>query len=452
MSEVSGLTDGIDTAVQTPKPADERVSEPTIINHDGGKDTKKPVKELEHEEKKPRTITTRDVEKIQKHFLTLQLDEAQNGGDFLPSASALYEALTTQNVEGEPDCPEEAFDKTTSSLLEAWRKRKDIPEPTPTTLRDIENLFEEHPGLNDEKRADGPPLNFQEGANTASGRFIHVKTGRVLGVHSKLPVQRYYLNPRADKMGAVVDRLASAALENNEPLYFKFVNLAKKPISNRALTRQDRVVVYASEDQKALIESLCASLSEDDPGIFAGRETAGFTQPVTDGISIGADVTKEQNAQHSGMTEKTSFNDIRTKLMFDATQRVTADIVSSTSMSLVRIGNKTAREIFIETLNQNLRKSHPEMILDANDPTLRGAFENRFDFDALEKAGLGPNARRSMEDSLLRTAKLILPKITSDSLLPWYQLHTKQLAAAYGINPDNLAENLPAPKSTVSQH
>lgn len=364
-----------------------------------------------------------------------------DGADYAPSKSGLYDHLTEPDSVSEQElrADESSFDKSVSSLLSAWGERIGLPSNRPKTLAEAKALFAQNPKLNETS-----PIHFQGGAEYVTGRFTHVITGRVMGKHHEPTARRYYLNPTADKMGHVVEQLTGAALQSEIPLYFKFVDVATGNPDRRTLSRTDRVVIYASEGQTEFVEGLLGHVVEESPDAFTGRKVAGFGEVLADGVTVADEVTDEQNARFKGHGEGTSFNDLRSQLLYEATLYVTKDLVSFPEFASVKVGDQTIKEVFAAELSKAIGKHKTGTVIKADDPELSQALEVGLSAERLKESGkFSENAVRAIQDAVAKTARNVLPGIQPESLLRGYQHHIKQLASKYGVNPDNLARNIP---------
>lgn len=392
-------------------------------------------------EPQPREFTANDVVNIQRYMQELQNSSVAEGADYVPSKAGLYDHLTEADTvtEQEPQADEASFDKSVNSLLSVWGERNGLPPNGPKTLAETKDLFAQNPKLNETS-----PIHFQGGAEYVTGRFTHVITGRAMGKHREQTARRYYLNPRADKMGHVVEQLTGAALQSEIPLYFKFVDLATGKPDHRTLSRTDRIVIYASEDQTEFVAGLLGNVVEESPDAFSGRKVAGFGEVLADGITLADEVTDEQNRRFKGHGEGTSFNDLRSQLLYEATLDVTKDLVSIPEFAAVKVGDQTIRDVFASELSKAISKHKSGTVIKADDPELSQALEVGLSADRLKESGkFSENAVRAIQDAVAKTARDVLPRIQPDSLLRGYQHHIKQLAPKYGINPDNLARNIP---------
>jgi len=388
----------------------------------------------------PREFGVDDVVNVQRYMKHLHDESVAENADFVPNQQSLYDTLTeapTVATEREPQAEEHSFDKPVSALLIAWGERNGLPGQAPQTLTETLDVFTKNPKLNEDS-----PIHFQGGAEYVTGRFVHVITGRAMGKRREQATRRYYLNPRADRMGQVVEQLTRAALQAETPLYFKFVNVATGKPDKRTLGRNDRVVVYASDSQSPLVEDVLSRMVTDDPEAFAGRKVAGFGEVLADGITRADDVTTEQNERFKGHSEGTSFNDLRSKLIFEATTSVTKDLISFPEYGSVKIGGQTIRQKFAGELSKAISKKQVGTVIKEDDPLLQEDIQLGLDPEKLKDGGkFSDGAIRAIQDSVGKVARDVLPHIQPDSLLRGYQHHIKQLAPRYGINPDNLAEN-----------
>jgi hypothetical protein len=392
-------------------------------------------------EPQPREFKADDVVNIQRYMQELQISSLSDSADYVPSKTGLYDHLTEADtvIEQEPRADESSFDKSVSSLLSAWGERMGLPPEGPKTLKETKDLFAQNPKLNDTS-----PIHFQGGAEYVTSRFTHVITGRALGKHREPTARRYYLNPKADKMGHVVEQLTGAALLSEVPLYFKFVDVATGNPDRRTLSRTDRIVIYASEGQTEFVEGLIGHVAEESPDAFSGRKVAGFGEILADGITMADEVTDEQNERFKGYSEGTSFNDLRSQLLYEATLDVTKDLVSIPEFASVKVGGQTVREVFASELSKAMSEYKTGTVIRVDDPELTQALEVGLSAERLKVSGeFSENAVRAIKYAVARTARNVLPRIQPDSLLRGYQYHIKQLAPKYGIDPNNLARNIP---------
>lgn len=390
---------------------------------------------------KPREFSVDDVVNVQRYLQELQDSSVTDSADYVPSKTGLYEKLTenTDNTEIEPSADEHSFDKSINTLLSAWGERNGLGEGAPQSLAEAQRLFTQNPKLNEIS-----PIQFQGGAEYASGRFVHVATGRAMGKHREPATRRYYLNPTADKMGHVVEQLTGAALQSGVPLYFKFVNVATGTPSQRTMERTDRIVIYASETQTDFVEGVLSYVATETPEAFAGRTVSGFGEILADGITRADDVTKEQNEKFKGYSEGTSFNDLRSKLIYEATLDVTKDLVAFPEFASVKVGDQTIRQKFASELSKAISKHKTGTVIGENDPELLRALELGLSSEQLKQSGrFSDKAVRAIEDAVAKTARDVLPRIQPASLLRGYGHHIKRIAPKYGIDPDNLARNVP---------
>ena len=393
----------------------------------------------------PREFGANDVVNVQSYLQELHDTSVAEGSDYVPGATGMYNKLTEvpHSPEAEPSASEDSFDKSVSSLLSAWGERNGLPAGSPETLAETREMFSVNPKLNNES-----PIHFQGGAEYASGRFVHVATGRAMGKHRESSARRYYLNPSADKMGHIVEQLTGAALEAEVPLYFKFVDVATGKPDQRTLNRTDRVVIYASEAQTGFVEDLLGHVSAENPEAFAGRKVAGFGESLADGITRADDVTKEQNDRFKGQTEGTSFNDLRSKLIYEATLDVTKDLLGfpdyAASIGAVAANGETIRSTFASELSKAISQRQAGTVVKEDDPLLVEAFELGLSEEKLLQSGkFGEAVLRDIKNCVGKTARDIVPRIKPEDLLPGYKNQIHALAPKYGIDPDNLAKNIP---------
>jgi hypothetical protein len=381
----------------------------------------------------PREFGVDDVVNVQNYMRHLHDEALTDNADYIPSQQSLYDTLTeapTGTSEVEPLAAEHSFDKPVSTLLAAWGERNGVPGQAPQTLTETLDVFTKNPKFDEDS-----PIHFQGGAEYVTGRFVHVATGRAMGKHREQATRRYYLNPRADKMGHVVEQLTGAALQTETPLYFKFVNVATGKPDKRTLGRNDRVVIYASDNQTALVEDVLSRMVTDDPEAFAGRKIAGFGEVLADGITRADEVTLEQNERFKGHSEGTSFNDLRSKLIFEATMSVTKDLVSFPEYGSVKVGGQTIRQKFASELSKAISKRQAGTVIKEDDPLLQEAVQLGLEPERLQASGkFSEGAVRAIQDSVGRVARDVLPHIQPDSLLRGYEHHIKELAPKYGIN------------------
>lgn len=392
-------------------------------------------------EPKPREFSLTDVVNAQKYLQRLKASPVPEA-DFLPSENGLYDALTEDSYkpEAEPTADEHCFDKTLSTLLGAWAALKGSRETAPTTLKGIKELFALYPNLNDSS-----PIHFQGGdPHAAPARFIHVKTGRVIGKNREPATSRYYLNPASDKMGDVVESLTGAALQSNVPLYFKFVDIASGTPFRRVLERTDRIVIYASEAQTGFINSTLSNIVTEMPEAFTSRRVAGFGEVLADGIARADEVMSEQDEKYKGYGEGPSFNSLRSKLIFEATLAVTRDLIIQSETATINVDGITIRQKFASELSRAISVHREGTEIKEDDPMLLRALQLELSPEQLMQSGqFGDNAVRAIETAVAKTARDILPSIQPEGLLHGYQHHIKKNAPKYGIDPDNLARNIP---------
>lgn len=320
-----------------------------------------------------------------------------------------------------------------------WGERMGLPPNAPKSLAYTKDVFKKNPILNDIS-----PIHFQGGAEYVTGRFVHVITGRAMGKHPEPTAHRYYLKPRANEMGHVIERLIGAALQSEVPLYFKFVDVATSNPSHLTLSRTDRVVIYASESQTKFVEGLLGHIVKESPDAFSGRPVAGLGEMLADGVSVADEVTDEQNERFKGYSERLSFNGLRSQLLFEATLDVTRNLVCFPKYASVNVGNQTIREMFASKLSKAVGKYTPGTVIKTDDPYLSHALETGLSTEQLEKSGkFSERAILAIQDAVAKTARDVLPRIDPDILLKGYQYHIKQLAPKYGIGPTNLARNIP---------
>lgn len=398
----------------------------------------------------PRVLTVDDIMHVQKHFQDLQEESRAKHADFIPSAQNLYDILTEgdDTPETEPSADEHAFDKTINTLLEAWGERHGLPAGSaPKTLEEARQLFIDNPGLNTKT-----PIHFQGSADQISGRFVHVLTGRTIGKPRETATRRYYLNPSADHMGYVVEQLTGAALQAEVPLHFKFVNVATPTHDHRTLTRNDRIVIYASDKQADFVSPLLKNIADTIPEAFKGRTVAGFGEIVTDGITMSDEVSQEQNERFKGYSDGTSFNDLRTKLIYEATMDVTRDLISLPDFSSIKIGDHTISQLFLSRLNKQLGNDKRDVSIQEDDPRFLYAIGTGLNLQQLKESGAyDSDALNAIERTIASVARDIIPAITPNSLLPGYQKHIKELSSKYGIDPYNLAKNIPLGDASEKQ-
>lgn len=392
-------------------------------------------------EPKPREFSIDDVVNVQKYLQELQDSSVNDGADYVLSKAGLYEKLTesTDDTETEPSADEYSFDKSISTLLAALGERNGLDAGAPQSLAETQRLFTQNPKLNETS-----PIHFQGGAEYASGRFVHIVTGRAMGKHREPASRRYYLNPTADKMGHVVEQLTGAALRSEVPLYFKFVNVATGTPSQRTMERTDRIVIYTSEAQTDFVEGVLSHVITEIPEAFSGRTVSGFGEILADGMARADDVTREQNEKFKGHSEGISFNDLRSELIYEATLDVAKDLVIFPEFTLVKVGDQTIRQKFASELSKAIAKYKADTVVGENDPELLQALELGLSSEQLKQSGrFSDKAVRAIEDAVARTARDVLPRIQPDSLLRGYGHHIKRIAPKYGIDPDNLARNIP---------
>lgn len=228
------------------------------------------------------------------------------------------------------------------------------------------------------------------------------------------------------------------------PLYFKFVNIATGSPNKRTLARNDRVVIYASEAQIDFVEGLLSSVVKESPEAFTGRQVAGFGEVLAGGITRADDVTKAQNEKFKGHTEGTSFNDLRNQLIYEVTMNVTKDLVVFPEYASTKVGGQTIRQKFTDELSKSISKRVVGTVVAEDDPLLLKVLACGLSTEQLRESGqFGESAIRSIQDALARTARDVLPYIQPGSLLRGYRHHIELLAPRYGIDPGNLAKNVP---------
>jgi hypothetical protein len=390
----------------------------------------------------PREFAVDDVINVQNYLKRLDNESKIEKADFVPNTTGLYESLTelrSEEIGEEPPADEHSFDKSVNTLLSVWGVQNNMPGPAPATLTETINLFTKNTKLNDES-----PIEFQGGAENASGRFVHVITGRVMGKHRKPETQRYYLNPRADKMGQVVEELMGAALQADVPLYFKFTNLATGRPSKRTLERTDRVVIFASEGQTVFIEDLLSQITAKSPEAFTGRKIAGFGEVLTDGVTKSDGITAKQVEKFKGRSEGASFNELRARLIYDATIAVTRDLISLPETASVKIGGQTIREKFVSKMRKEINRPNPGTVtIKENGPELDQAIGLGLTPEKLLSSGKFSTGDTWVIDSAIsKVARDVIPRIQPASLLLGYHHYIRQLAPKYGIDPNNLARNI----------
>lgn len=389
---------------------------------------------------RPRQFSTQDVVSVQNYLRDLHDTSIAENCDLVPSITSLYNSLTEgpHSREIEPRASEDSFDKTVNTLLSMWGSKNGLPKYAPRSLQETLDLFAQNPRLNERS-----PIYFQGGAEYATARFVHVLTGRAMGKHREPSAHRYYLNPRADKMGLIVDQLTGAALEAKIPLYFKFIDVATSAPDNRTLERNDRIIIYTSEAQTDFVENLLADIADETPEAFSGRQVAGFGEVLADGITHADEVTKEQNDMFKGSSEGTSFNEVRAQLIQEAMLGVTADLVTFPEYAKVKVGRHTIRQIFTSKLSEELRGHAAGTIVKEDDPTLLLALRIGLSIDRLRSNGFGEESIHAVQRALDKTARDVLPYIKPDDLLRGFRHHIAQIAPMYGVNPTNLARNVP---------
>lgn len=392
----------------------------------------------------PREIGIEDVESIQECMQYIHDLSISDNADYVPSDGILYKALIESQAETigtEPKVSEHSFDKTVSTLLAAWGEQNGLSGRPPQTLSETIDIFTKNYKLNEQS-----PIYFQGGAEYAtSGNFVHIITGRAMGNKPREDTtRRYYLNPRADKMGHVVEQLTEAALQTEIPLYFKFINFATGKPDKHTFTRNDRVVIYASDNQVALVEDVLKGIILDDSTVFSNRKIAGFGEILTEGISRTDAITTEQNEIFKGYSESISFNQLRSMLIFEVTMNVTKDLICIPAYGSHKIGDQTIRQKFASELSKEVSKRQSGIIIKDDDPLLQESIRLSLKTESLKASGKFSGGAISMiQNSVSRIARDVLPRIQSDSLLHGYQYYIKQLAPKYGIDPDNLAKNIP---------
>ena len=386
----------------------------------------------------PREFTIDDVENLQGYLRGLNERSIRDKTSYVFNSNSLYVHLTEAQDTPSPEAraPEDSFDQTVHSLLSMWGERNKYGKGGPKTVTDTIRMFTDHPELNEVS-----PIHFQGGAEYVSARFVHVITGRTMGKPREKATQRYYLNPKADAMGYVVDQLAGGAVAQQVPLYFKFVNIATGNPNKRSLARTDRIVIYASDAQTEFVEGLLGTVTSSRPEAFEGRTVAGFGETLSDGVSRCDEVTEWQNQQFKGSSEGISFNSLRSNLLASVLMDVTRDIISDPAARRVHVDEKTIEQHFLDSLTATLQYEHPGTRIEAGDPEIKMALSVKMAPNEL-KGVFGPNAIRSIDDAIAKTARQVLPRIESSHLLAGFQHHLQKTAPKFGIDPLNLARNI----------
>ncbi len=390
-------------------------------------------------EPKPREFSTHDVVNVQMYLQRLHDKSIANNADYMPSKDGLYDALTENPIrlESEQGADEYDFDKTVNVLLSAWGELRGWKDGAPRSLVEAQDFFTKNPIVNDIS-----PIHFQGGAEYASGRFVHVTTGRAMNMHREPATRRYYLNPTAEKMGYVVEQLTAVALQSRIPLYFKFVNVATGSPSRRTMERDDRVVIYASDAQVDFIESELSRIVTEIPEAFTGRSVSGFGEVLMDGIVRADDVTKEQNEKFKGYASGVSFNSLRSELVYKAMLDVTRDLIVFPEFASIKIDNQTIRQRFVRELSKAIGTHGNNVAIGDTDPDLLCALNLGLSSEQLKQSGqFSDKAIRAIEDAVARTARDTLTSIRPDGLFMGFNRHIKRIAPKYGIDPDNLARN-----------
>ena len=387
----------------------------------------------------PRQFDLGDVLKVQQVMRGLNEGSDRRGVSGIFGESAFYRKFTEDSEVNslESKASKDSFDKSVSTLLALWGEQKKILGEGLETLQEAKDMFTLNSRLNEYS-----PIHFQDGAEYASGRFVHILTGRTMGKSRESATKRYYLNPAADKVGLVVDQLTGAALQASVPLYFKFVDVATGMPDKRTMERTDRIDIYASDRQSEFVDSLISNIISLEPKAFAGRTVAGFGEILGEGVSRADEVTEEQNERFKGNSTGVSFNYLRCKLVHEATLSVVKDLISNSATSSILMGGKSIRQIFADSVSEGMT-AH-DLRLSEDDPELNEEIKMGIPIDSSDEArGLGVDAREAVSDGVVRTARKILPHIDPESLMYGYDHYIHKIAPRYGIDPDNLAKNIP---------
>ncbi|MGI6371006.1 MAG: T3SS effector HopA1 family protein [Patescibacteria group bacterium] len=394
----------------------------------------------------PREFTIGDTVDMQDYMRMLRESQPK----CVPEHNSLYEHIISgkerkrSKDEKELLADAHCFDGSISTLLSTWVRTYKIRGEPPKTLEVARQLFAVQPELNQQS-----PVHFQGGIEepTPGGDFIHMKTGWAI----KKPIEpiawRYYLNPAANKVGRVVNILLNEALRTETPLYFKFVDVATPGQWPPQVTRSDRIIIYSSEEQTRYIEQLLEHIVNQEREAFAGREITGFSARLADGVSKSEEVSEEQNNAFRGYWEGISFNHLRAKLILETTMSITRNFITSPYYSSFKIRGKTPREKFYLEAGEYIREhlnnaSYRESVGDMRS-RMEQAMSLGLSSKKLEAGGYSKDTIHYLEAIVANTARDILPFITPDSLLPHYHSELKQIAPKYGIDPRNLAVNIP---------
>ena len=120
---------------------------------------------------------------------------------------------------------------------------------------------------------------------------------------------------------------------------------------------------------------------------------------------------------------------------------VTRDIISDPAARQVHVDEKTIEQHFLDSLTATLQYEHPGTRINAEDPEIKIALSVKMAPNEL-KGVFGPNAIRSIDDAVAKTARQVLPRIESSHLLAGFQHHLQKTAPKFGIDPLNLARNI----------
>lgn len=240
-------------------------------------------------------------------------------------------------------------------------------------------------------------------------------------------------------MGDVVEALMDGSLSARVPLNFKFVNVAADLTTARMANRSDRIVIDPAEDQVPFVEGLLRQIHDANRDAFDGRAAGGFAQPIAEGIAASDRITDEQREAFPS----DSVNSLRAKMLLEATKYAASQaMLDSEFMASSYLGPTDLFAVAEKRLEDAYHRVFPHYAhttphgtASKRLPILKTPYESLKHLDAKEQS--------VADDVLLGFAKDIFPRMPTEIILPYYKSAVLDVAPKYGIDPDNLAKNIP---------
>jgi hypothetical protein len=310
-----------------------------------------------------------------------------------------------------------------AAAMEALR---DIPDPT--TREEFYDLLRSHQELNDLG-----PISFQDGLGPRgqiANPFVHVKSHRLEAYAHELPETqvRIYVDPPKEAVPKLAELVVKLAGERGVPFYFKMIDFSLQKAAIEDSVRRDRFLFYTDKKTAPAIMEILDEIKKAHPEWFEGRPLPVMTASVSEGIGIGEDPTPAQDAKFGSLRDKkTSFSDLRAKLLKDAWRDAFAQLIKELPDKKPRGGRTLSRHL--KDAVEESTKGFPAHVAEIT----------RADYDlAKVKDGW---AKSKLENAILKVASLTAPFATPDSLLQVLEPHLRANAKIYGIDPENLALN-----------